>query len=733
MFRTLASARPFGPCTAIRNRRLLTPAVLFFGLIGLPDSPAASPAAQGAVCLEDPTTGLAIPFPGRGACMQNRGSFRLLTQTATGGLLVAWTDDGAWDESGKFRQSGREISLLYCSATLLDPVTGSPGQECLSTPDVPGPGAFLGVGELQASAVFNLDGSAACPSSVHIQGIVHSPGGEAFRVRSSFLSFGTTATGDDCRMGEERILVEHLGPASDERVGGLSGLSSERGELPIFPQLDGGRLTVLEKVLSLDDSEFELLVRIAGMQPSDRQLLGRYLASSGSVQISASGRVQPPGHPAEDPVTAPVMFALGDNIRDVWDLLTEIQTRRGLRNIKEVVNELDADILALLNRRPALVSPQLLSHSQTIVATVQDMDAESVAEFARLVGDTFGSSANFLVALRADFQNFRGNSCAAGSVCAGFKNDVKAFLDTSNGNLDLLLELRDLLPASIPVDLARLDTAWVGDFLSSAPPFALFTLYRLLEGLVPGWREIPETIRAQIPQLSVPASGGSGLRPAAADSLVGMAAAAPADIVCVSALSEPNFRLKLSGLRLYLRISEALATYANDAICPMDFTLGATGVAVVGGGGGAGAALTVAAHPCRTGAVTVAKVIHTLGEIVTAVLNYYDRCEEADFRLVELEKSLSECRPLIAFQLPRFPNFVVGGYLTDLIDLVELRQWQMERVGLSTADKISGLDAARRDLEAGNYHSAYQFVCGTYQNLQKNIEQAIPGSKGRRP
>jgi hypothetical protein len=630
-------------------------------------------------CRLYPGASIAVPATGRGACVQQIGPPLLFVHYTRQSLLLVQVEESmasALYDNPDLRLVDDGVALLYCPTALLDPLTGTPTSECLFSPEVPGPSALTGTGQIQANVAVDLGGSVGCPSSIHIRGLVNTPGGETFEVRSSLLRFPDSTPGRPCETVEEHIAVGHLGSPSALATRAFPSFDGAHGNpspTAALPQFDSLQVELLDQVVNLNDREFGLLILLAKLEAADRQLLAHYIDTAGGAQISAGGTVQAA---VADPDAQPVTFdTLGDNIRDVWDLLTDITTRRGSgRTIAQVARDLDTDLLALLNNRTPIVAEQLLSHTQSVVATVQDMDGQTVAEFARLSGEAFGDILPFLVGLRGDFQNFRGENCAVASGCAAFKEDLRRFLDESRDNRERLLnEFRGLLDPTFPVDLLRIDVTPLRNILDIAPPFALFLMRQALEGVVPMWKDIPGIVRDQIPEpledaFRSPAGFGDGTlglqdRPgerfaaAMADSLESgsrvRSSLGLADTGCVRAISRPSLRKAFTGLILIGGIGEGIANYVNDAACPTDFTLGATAVAVVGGGGGAGMTLSVSPHPCRTAAKSVAKVFGVLVKISTAIREAYDRCETIDFQSVELEKSLAQCDRLVGLQLPR--------------------------------------------------------------------------------
>ena len=96
-----------------------------------------------------------------------------------------------------------------------------------------------------------------------------------------------------------------------------------------------------------------------------------------------------------------------------------------------------------------------------------------------------------------------------------------------------------------------------------------------------------------------------------------------------------------------------------------------------------------------------------------------------EFEALSRESSLASCEPLVGLILPRRGrlNFrAVGGHLDSLIELVDLRNWQMMRARpFSSFHVLDEISMARAHLISGDYSAAYMGLCGAYTLMQEEL------------
>jgi hypothetical protein len=127
-------------------------------------------------CRLYPGASIAVPATGRGACVQQIGPPLLFVHYTRQSLLLVQVEESmasALYDNPDLRLVDDGVALLYCPTALLDPLTGTPTSECLFSPEVPGPSALTGTGQIQANVAVDLGGSVGCPSSIHIRGLVN--------------------------------------------------------------------------------------------------------------------------------------------------------------------------------------------------------------------------------------------------------------------------------------------------------------------------------------------------------------------------------------------------------------------------------------------------------------------------------------------------------------------------------------------------------------------------------
>ena len=130
---------------------------------------------------------------------------------------------------------------------------------------------------------------------------------------------------------------------------------------------------------------------------------------------------------------------------------------------------------------------------------------------------------------------------------------------------------------------------------------------------------------------------------------------------------------------------------------------------------------------CRSAAGGGAVIVQGLGEAVARLAEIYDRCEMLEFEALDQEGSLANCEPLVSLILPRrtltlptSESKTVGGYLDSLIALVELRNWQLQKVRPQFS--ASGQIVLAQQLRVfGNYPDAYARLCHAYDLMQQEV------------
>lgn len=266
--------------------------------------PGAAAAAPELFCQRDETTGISMPNGGKGVCVQQSATSRAVTLYTEDGLLIAQTDTFGLAGTGSpslLQFIGAPVELLYCAAAQLNPDTGTPTSQCITPDGRPGPGALTGVGTIQANATVGLLGSLQCPSSIHIRGIVHSPGGEAFEVQGSLLRFLDSTDGTTCETVTEELSTDYLGPASKALPGKFSRLGvAETKALgdAALPDLDSEDMRLREAVANLDEHQFQLLKSLTRLTPDGWEDLASHLEADGGAligKLDESDQPVPPG------------------------------------------------------------------------------------------------------------------------------------------------------------------------------------------------------------------------------------------------------------------------------------------------------------------------------------------------------------------------------------------------------------------------------------------------------
>ena len=324
-------------------------------------------------CLWDSATSLSVPDGGKGVCLQGAASSRAMLHYAEEGILIAQIptlDAGGSRTPRLWHMAGDEVRLLYCSASLLDSGTGAPTSACLGADGSPGTGAFVGSGRIQASAAVDAFGSPACPSFIHVRGVVHSPGGEAVEIQSSLVRFWDSASETECQTVRQDISTNHLGRSATLRLHKFSrmGLTQEgiSGGWE-FPELDPDDLALLERISNLDDTQFELLTRLIRVQPADWRTLTQYLETEGEVHIARDGTLGPPRAAL---TTGPSPIKATTN--QIFGLLNAIAYRGAVRNIKGTFTAMGntdnylVERLKFINGRLQTVDQTLVNRTKTL-------------------------------------------------------------------------------------------------------------------------------------------------------------------------------------------------------------------------------------------------------------------------------------------------------------------------------------------------------------------------------
>ena len=359
-----------------------------------------SAASAASYCQRDPVTSVSVPNGGKGVCIQDSAAAREFLHYTEEGILIAQMpapDSGSSRTRQTLDSTGDEAGLLYCPAGLLHVETGAPTVECLGADGSPGPDAFVGSGRIQASASMGEFGSPVCPSSIHVRGIVNSPGGEAFQIQSSLVQFRDSATETECETVWQEISTNYLGRASTLPGPGFSqlGLTQERiASGRELPEVDPADLALLERISNLDDTQFELLIRLTKIQPAEWPTLTQYLDTEGRVHIAKDGTLGPP-RAALTTGPSPVNFT----IDDIYNLLTNITYRGATREfLGETflaigkVDDFFAKRLDFIDGRLQGVQEAFVDRSKMLFDGTGSLlldAAEGVPEFLTLVRGTF--------------------------------------------------------------------------------------------------------------------------------------------------------------------------------------------------------------------------------------------------------------------------------------------------------------------------------------------------------
>ena len=516
-------------------------------------------------CLQDPATSIAVPNGGKGACVQETGTSRVLVHYTEDGMLVAQLaalDPQPAADPRLLRLAGDEVGLLYCSASLLDAETGAPTSECLTAGGTPGPDAFVGSGQIQASATVGTFGSLACPSSIQVSGVVNSPGGEAFQIQSSHVRFWNSAAGTTCETIQQDISTDHLGRASLLAQQKFSQLGVTEGGLADgreFPDIDPADLALLESMANLDDHQFQLLQRLTRLTPDGWDALAFHVETVGGAQIGADGSVHPPS--AELTEGFPVEL---HSLQHLAAAVRQLQTDVG--RLRQADTVLGGRIDDLIANSP---SAELIAGLRVVVLRLQILDDQLVNDLiaifpdvGRFFVDTAGDLPAFLAFIRGqdptklgegDFQSFKMGCGSAGSECEVFRQRLVG----ENGLIDELGKLQDLYSQFVDMDLK---VEPVKELLGFAPPFSLFVMSRALNQISPRWTEMPATlasiknelepILADVP-IDLSISQGTALTE---NSIVTQAALPTFAQLCVRFTAEPKYRTTLTKIRTLLQV-----------------------------------------------------------------------------------------------------------------------------------------------------------------------------------
>ena len=324
--------------------------------------------------------------------------------------------------------------------------------------------------------------------------------------------------------------------------------------------------------------------------------------------------------------------------------------------------------------------------------------------------------------IREGFELF--GDCKSMDDCSDFKEHLKTLFTAIGG----LQGLSSQFLARHNVDLA-IDLEPIQTLLDHAPPFSLFVMRQALNKAAPKWRDsvqhLAELQRELEPLIELAPLGFSF---SALEAPLSSGKAAPVGArACTIFVSSPRRRTILVSAKLFMVAVRLMVGATNELACKKDF--GLTGeVATVGAG------TTLDPSGCRGVLGPGTAIVNGLIEIIDAVKEGYDRCETLAFRSTRIESSLAACESLVSLMLPRQtaglqPEFRinVGGELDSLVELVELRTWQINQAkgaGSALFETTPFILAARMDQAAGEYGQAYQHLCDAYESMQ--LEAVAP-------
>ncbi len=362
-------------------------------------------------------------------------------------------------------------------------------------------------------------------------------------------------------------------------------------------------------------------------------------------------------------------------------------------NVREMLTRMDTDLGNLLTSR---LDSEVISGLETLVSGLESNKAQITQLtkiFPDLVRDTlktmdFDPDKGSLVlafysSLRAGFGRFKSSDCSEsekdGPCLANFKTDLKMLFGNLQGLQGLFPQFQGLFPQFINEgdDLKPFE-----DIIDIAPPFPLFVMANGLHQIAPPWRDTTSHL-GEIQKELVPI-----LDEVPRDFLfegfqakVGMKANFSPLRACTIFTSGGRTlrsrRASLSRITTFLTATKILFAVIKEFNCKYDQNGNATVVAHGLGG-------TLGPSLCRMVAGGGKVVVEGLGEAVGRLTAIYDRCEMLEFEALDEEGLLASCAPLVSLMLPRRvegegAQIAVGGHLDSLIELVELRSWQVTR------------------------------------------------------
>ncbi len=604
-----------------------------------------------------------MPGGRTGACFTGDDPVSFVLATRDGLLFArpAAQADSAYRAPNLFFAAGRAARLYFCPDSARDPVTGLPTKECLLDPDKPGPAAFTGLGTVHVSAAGGPLGSAACPSSVHVRGIMQSPRGEAFELRGSLLRFPDLTDNARCETLDARIALSYLDTARAGKI--RAALSTEATFQPAAA--DQESLALLELATSLNERDWQLVRHLARLDDAGWKRLGQLLADGGAAYISSAGAV------------SPTTLAAGGGVRVMELSLSELQSE--LSSIKTDVTTLRTDLTATL------------ANVQALVGKLAHFDPARLLGLVPIFQDAIESGFAFLQQLRNEFLAFKGNDCGSGTPCATFRADLTSFFDQ-------LATLQGLVPQLAGIDSKfEFRTADIRNLvIAHTPPFFLFLMHKAFEAVLPSWRDAPSVLLAAVPPPGVTAriaAVGRSATPTTASRL-------PASL-CAALITSPDLDKTAKRAVFVNKLLSAVAEVI-DGFCPDDLN-----VIVAGEGGATGTS------PCEQVMTTLSKFFEILGEAFDALVDKIDGCVEDNHFSLLREQALSRCDPLVSLMLPA----TLGGELDSLLEMVEFQLSSAQQAGWNVGKTPELLTDAKSLFSQGSYRASYKQLCQTYTQL----------------
>lgn len=703
-----------------------TVAVLLFAFVH------ASAGAESPGCVVDDATGVPMSRSSHGICVEHTADRTFIVQSSSRGLLIASTeyrqnDIVSTDPAGStlLHLYGREADLIFCPAGTLDRMTGAPSDDCLwDLPSMsPGRAALVGTGQVFASAVLDVTGSALCPTALTVLADATSPGGDEFDLTSSVILSptekivdGTPVAVPGCAVSRREVELSYrwgdapnrelvdsdidLAPGGRERDPG-----SLAAELGWLNELSDEDWRLVSGLVRLDESDWRLLHRLLSLEENEIRALGEELAANGAAMITDDGRVvQDTGAGAAGGSGTAVTKEEVESILDeIYNIV--IYIRNKVSSISSVVNSVSGRI----------------PNRADIRALVGDAtDITNLGEVIQRVREIIGGMLAVAAALRDGFDSWYGGGCGPSTECAAFKADLVGLLGDVRDGAEFIQSVSCLDQPGR--EIRTLDTSLVEDLvINRAPAVVLYSLYLVLERIAPsksggGWRSIVSDVLDEIPT----GFRSDLLELCARDT--GESIGGSSGLVC-RLLTQEEVGISLNVARAVAK-RKAMVAKVIDSFLKDDVV--AQGGAVAGGGGSAG---TNVKNPAKVVSKQAEDIADDLPDNIKDIIDKRDQCLEA---ADNIEDGLRDCQPPISVFLDMGTSGVLPPHPTfsDVVAVVNRRVQFVAKCQVQGSCRDLDLSNAQQYLEDARSRAAtvegYSYLCCAYQALNGGTAHTCP-------